>query len=154
MQCARVPQTKHKPYNIYFALILLYNSVIMAKKEALLAHHESVIQSLLRSEEWRVSDGKTPRTSLEIAKDWAKGQEGHGAQHYREALSQPRTSQRMSRKMAELIDNYQRGNLEAVGDFRQKRDGLCEACGVTRKSCWRKSELSIPEAIKVLRGKG
>lgn len=123
----------------------------MAEKKAILAHHELVIQSLLREERWRVSGGKTPRDYRQIAEDWVEGQKNDGALHYRVAFSDQTIASRVSLVMGQLIREYDAGDLNVVEDFSQKRDGLCDVCGVTSRDCWRQSDLSIREAIEVLR---
>ena len=116
-----------------------------------LAHHQNLIESLLQQESWRVGDGHLPRTAVEIATHWYQGTAANGASHYREAFTDADRDHQLISALAEAIESLQQGRLDTVPDFSQKRDSICEACPVAADRCWRRSDLTVQDAITLLK---
>jgi len=120
-----------------------------------LAHHELVIVSMLRLEEYRINDGFSPRTPQQIAEDWYQATAKSGARHYQTAFTDIVRDKEMVAAFATAIIAYRGNTLNSVGDFSQKRDAICEACPVSTNDCWRRNDsFTVEDGIRVLRGKG
>lgn len=128
--------------------ILWYNISYME----LLAHHQSVVETILRSEEYRRDDGLSPRSSVEMASDWVAGQLTRGPLMYRQAWARIDVQSELVDVVSRAIDAYRRGELEVVDDFKLKRDEICDACGASMVQCWRKNDkMTMAQAIEMIR---
>lgn len=143
-------------HNFDSVVTLLYTTANKKSmpKVIVLSHHQVVVESLLRTEGWRIKDGFEPRTSQAIASDWYKGQGSKGSRQYKESYTDPDRDKGLMSAMASAIDASIKGELETVSDFGQKRDEICEACPVSANDCWRRNEnFTVRDGIDLLRGR-